>query len=731
MPLIVRLQPNFVNRLCGRIQKAGPGQIRNVGLLFGIAGERFVIVQAFKSLAASDRDGAELLDEGQLEQSLKQAIEAAQSDPEVSVLNLIGWFSLQETEGLQANDLRFHNAHFQKPNDLALILKREGENHLLLEFYTRGTDGVLSENEHSWGALRLPMDVPAAGPIEIAMRTEAESEELNTSQIRTPMPSADALDRALAREDRKTRAGRRIRVSLFGAARKRIESDKPSAGDAVPATAATGASNISAEPAVVRTRSIVSRDGQPGPNPLVRVRAGQAPTVPAVWTGPTQQRRLSWVWPAVLCVLAASVTFAALLLRGLASGNAPAFLRTVLPDSGLRLRVEGQGDRLLLSWNRNSPVVRSANEGVLHIDDGPQHRDVRLDMGEVENGLVLYRPASGDVTFRLEVRGQQGASTSESIRVLDASKDTPLDLSAQPQPSQDVANYLGHIIRTMPAAPDKASKTHATEAGTRPTAEHKPENLASAKNSRGETLATGTWHVDKPVKSSNTPAVAARTEPEPAPPVLVSSNPTTPKPNATSTVPPVSQPAPESEAISPATAPVPSATQESHGTPSEQNTPSPSALADADFPQVNPPAASNVAKPANAQQAPTPTRNSNSAPAVKSQLPSTAPPTNALPNALPSDFVPARAVLQVLPDTRAISAAVLQAYRQVEVMVHVDASGHVKTAHIITQNKKVAESLAGAAIVAARRWTFQPATLHGRAIESDHTIVFQFRRASE
>ncbi len=108
----------------------------------------------------------------------------------------------------------------------------------------------------------------------------------------------------------------------------------------------------------------------------------------------------------------------------------PSFLRAILPDSGLGLRVQTQGDRVLLSWNRRNSVVRSASQAILHIDDGSQHRDVRLNAGETENGAVLYRPKSDDVTFQLEVRNAQGAAIAESIRVLDGAGNAPLDVSA-------------------------------------------------------------------------------------------------------------------------------------------------------------------------------------------------------------------------------------------------------------------------------------------------------------
>lgn len=140
---------------------------------------------------------------------------------------------------------------------------------------------------------------------------------------------------------------------------------------------------------------------------------------------PRPQPKAPWVSSAVLFVLVAAATFLVLYARGVRSGNGivvPRIIRTIFPAAGLGLRVEGQGDRLLLSWNRRSPTVVAARDGVLAINDGGQERQVHLSSDQLADGSVLYRPASDDVLFRLETRGGQGAITMESIRVLDGGK---------------------------------------------------------------------------------------------------------------------------------------------------------------------------------------------------------------------------------------------------------------------------------------------------------------------
>jgi outer membrane biosynthesis protein TonB len=49
------------------------------------------------------------------------------------------------------------------------------------------------------------------------------------------------------------------------------------------------------------------------------------------------------------------------------------------------------------------------------------------------------------------------------------------------------------------------------------------------------------------------------------------------------------------------------------------------------------------------------------------------------------------------------------------------------SAHVLNENANSKGALSGAALAAARQWTFQPATLQGEKVESEHTIVFEFR----
>jgi len=119
--------------------------------------------------------------------------------------------------------------------------------------------------------------------------------------------------------------------------------------------------------------------------------------------------------------------------------------------------------------------------------------------------------------------------------------------------------------------------------------------------------------------------------------------------------------------------------------------------------------------------------------AAPSVIPPAGPPV-AKPVSAPSSvaraavsYVPPHPVKQVMPDTTLIGPALASQTGQIEVQVTVDESGRVKKAQSLRNGKKARGLAAAAAIAAARQWVFQPATLHGKAIQAEHLIVFDFR----
>lgn len=78
------------------------------------------------------------------------------------------------------------------------------------------------------------------------------------------------------------------------------------------------------------------------------------------------------------------------------------------PDAGarpydLQLTVTPSADSIHLRWDRNARAIQEARSGVLLIQEDGREKRVDLDAGHLRNGSVIYRRASDNVSFRLDV----------------------------------------------------------------------------------------------------------------------------------------------------------------------------------------------------------------------------------------------------------------------------------------------------------------------------------------
>ncbi len=448
LPFTVRLAPQFVNRLLSRRQQADASQTNIQGLLFGIADENLLVVQAFRSFAGHEGGGtrpSEVLD---------RLLASARQDPEISPLELVGWYATRKSGGLLQSDIQFHDLHFKRPSDLALVLKPESDSHVLMELYCRSANGVLSSEGHRWGAVRQAMGSTLVGPVEVPMRSKIQDDFfLRAYQVSSPEEEAEGGTGWKSTIQFTTRkAWGWLASSRNGKAPESAEDARRFTKVSAPSALRESTSPNPTATAAQRQFPPEIRESSPTaplatarkqlanlPSPqheatttksLQTIRAGAPPSVPALIPETPRRYRIPWVSSALVFAVAAGLTFGLVYSRGFSSGDyLPGFLKAFFPAPGLGLRLETQGDRLLLSWNRHHPAVRNAKSGILQIDDGPQHRQVSLDAAQVSNGSVLYRPTSDDVTFRLEVEGTQGGRVSESMRVLEAAKPSTLDLS--------------------------------------------------------------------------------------------------------------------------------------------------------------------------------------------------------------------------------------------------------------------------------------------------------------
>lgn len=734
LPFTVRVSPQFLNRVGTQIQRAAGKEIEIAGLLFGNPEDALVYVHTFKSFPQIDSKAGPPSQRNHRDEFFYSLMLASRTDPELAGFDLIGWYAVRGTGGLHQSDIEFHERHFRRPSDIALILRSEREHHLL-ELYTRSADGRLSPEEHRSGALRVSTATPVTCPVEIAMRASISDDfYLRAYEV------GKSLDRAERKEQWKStvQSTKKIALSVLWPKRTKTGTSgdpEPSQPEGTSADAVirrqlkTGPVQETEEPATPKSEThtkalstqrldaaIVRRAQQdayeaspvfPLSVGLQRIHAEEPPGLPAVIPHP-KERRVPWLSSAIVFVLVAAATFGVVLLYGLPTGTGlPEFLHGLLPSTGLRLRAEGQGDRVLLSWNRLNPIVRSAKEGILQIVDGSQRREVRLDAGQVANGSVLYRPASGDVTFRLEVHGEHGAIITESMRVLDGEKSQPVD-SAGPKPSADLT------VKTDPyVTASQAESVPVSSAGERiglPSSKSRSTRDTSPVGSGIPAGALSPASTDESTASTSNGANASK-------PVVPDSD--AGRSNQENTFGGTASPSQLKSSDTASALLSPSALQEP-----VSPTGSDSKVASWEMPAAPEPTSSEKADdthPAKVLPAQNPAESGVALTESHGSTPR---------DAAATDYVAPVPIRQVLPDLRAFAPAITALAQEIEIEVIVDKNGHIQDAKIARESGKVKASLAHAALVAAKQWTFQPARLHGIPVVSDHTIVFQFHPAA-
>lgn len=137
---------------------------------------------------------------------------------------------------------------------------------------------------------------------------------------------------------------------------------------------------------------------------------GPESTAPPDIDGPRPPRR--WVWLPLIflfLLLGGALGYEVALTVGARAAASAA------QDLSLSLSVKKSGENLRLSWSPLSPAVRSAQRGLLEIDDGGYTRPVTLDAAQLQNGSLIYRSVSNSVRFRMTVFPQARVSVVETL----------------------------------------------------------------------------------------------------------------------------------------------------------------------------------------------------------------------------------------------------------------------------------------------------------------------------
>lgn len=75
------------------------------------------------------------------------------------------------------------------------------------------------------------------------------------------------------------------------------------------------------------------------------------------------------------------------------------------------------GESLHLKWNNSLPAFRNASSGVLHIQDGNNTKTVEITREDISRGGILYKHASPEVLFHLEIPQTGHSSVIETLEV--------------------------------------------------------------------------------------------------------------------------------------------------------------------------------------------------------------------------------------------------------------------------------------------------------------------------
>jgi protein TonB len=140
-------------------------------------------------------------------------------------------------------------------------------------------------------------------------------------------------------------------------------------------------------------------------------------------------------------------------------------------SSLLQLRVERTAGELLLTWNRDADAIKTATKATLSISDGNQHENVEMDLAQLRNGSIVYSPSSADISFKMEVSGQDNTKTaSESVRVL----------RTRPSPLQDQTHTPeSQNLQSVPAPGAQPGVTAATTPGEEPAPQDEVKPVAT------------------------------------------------------------------------------------------------------------------------------------------------------------------------------------------------------------------------------------------------------------
>jgi protein TonB len=405
------------------------------GLLFGAFAAGTVNIEGYEGIDCEYARGPLY----RLTDAEMARVERAMEERLAAGMRAVGFYRSHTRKGLSldADDLALFNSKFPEAHHIALLIRpnatkasmagifirENGKIHAeqsCLEFPFRSKPQDAPKRDLYDGAVAGPRSVTAAPApaaarpvlraqiVPIASRREVAADAPLPAVAPAPLPEAPEA----APEPVETRAA--------------APAPMPSAPEPKAAPAATAPAPAAKTPKPPKTE------------PPVAVSEPEA--------APEKRSKLPWILlgGAATLTLAVGLIFTSGILSR--KGSVPPTQDT----SALALRVDRNNGDIVLTWNRDSEVIKAASRAVLSISDGPQHENVDMDLAQLRNGSIVYSPVTSDVVFKMEVTGSdQTRTTSESVRVL----------RTRPSPMADPNAQQAQVPAGQPAA--AAPKTDA------------------------------------------------------------------------------------------------------------------------------------------------------------------------------------------------------------------------------------------------------------------------------
>ena len=87
-------------------------------------------------------------------------------------------------------------------------------------------------------------------------------------------------------------------------------------------------------------------------------------------------------------------------------------------SSPLGLRVTSEPEQVEVLWDHASSAIKDAKQATIRISDGDIAESVPFDSKQLQDGSLVYRPRTNDVSIRMEVNERDGRWVSESVRAV-------------------------------------------------------------------------------------------------------------------------------------------------------------------------------------------------------------------------------------------------------------------------------------------------------------------------